>query len=213
MALAAVEDCKSISLAHEDAGEIVGMARDLFPDIPVNTTFETAAIERCTQTNVLDDGQQSHMEMITLVGQFRDRSDIPDVRTHDAVSCKIILYSRSGLPYSSRRSCNRKVNRFLTFSGIPHEISVPESSNLDAVRQYLRHLSRQVGSIVDGQIFTEDEFSSISRVRVGSNNRQSHFYATYSSDPSSCDVETFNTKASGDVVYEFMETKRSKSTC
>ena len=213
LAMAAVESCATIPQSHKESEAIVSMAWELFSDKPASSEFDFVEVKNCTETVVLSDGREKHMEKTTFVGRFSDRSSIPDVRIHDAVACHIILYVISGIPDKSSHRCHRKIETFLTFPGIPHEIAVSEGSDLGAVRQYLGHLSRQVGSIVDGRIFTEDEFLNISDVRVTSNSRYSHFYATYSVNTSSCETESFNTKATGESTYEFLEIERRGLVC
>jgi hypothetical protein len=213
LAMAAVESCATIPQSHPEADVIVSLAWDLFSDKPTSSKFEIAEVNKCTETVVLSDGRERHMEKTTFVGRFSDRSSIPDVRIHDAVSCNLIRYVISGIPDKSTQRCHRDIETFLTFSEIPHEIAVSEGSDLGAIRQFLLHLSRQVGSIIDDRIFTEDEFRQISSVRMTSNSRQSHFYASYHVNGSKCTSASFNAKATGEAVLEFMGIERGGTVC
>ena len=213
LAMATVESCATIPLSHKESETIVSMAWELFSDKPKSSDFELTEVEKCTETVVLKDGREKHMEKTTFVGHFSDRSTIPDVRIHDAVSCHTIRYFISRIPDELSQRCTRRLQTFLTYPGIPHEIAVSEGSDLGAVRQYLGYLSRQVGSIIDGRVFTEDEFLNISDVRVTSNSRQSHFYATYLVNTSSCTTESLNSTATGQSVYEFLKIERRGLVC
>jgi hypothetical protein len=213
LSMAAVEPCNTIPISHKESEPIISKAWELFSDKPASSEFEFAEVTRCNETVVLNDGREKHIDKTTFVGRFSDRSSIPDVRIHDAVSCNIILYVISGIPDRSTQRCHRKIETFLTFSGIPHEITVSEGSDLGAVRQYLGHLSRQVGTIIDGRLFTEDEFRQISSVRVTSNSRRSHFYARYHVKGSKCTTASIESKATGESVFEFFEIERGGTVC
>jgi len=213
LAMAAVEPCATIPQSHKEAETIVSMALELFSDKPTSSEFDFGEVKKSTKTVVLNDGRERRMEKTTFVGRFSDRSSIPDVRIHDAVSCNIILYVISGIPEKSSQRCHRKIETFLTFPGIPHEVEVSEGSDLGAVRQYLVHLSRQVGSIVGDRIFTEDEFLQISTVRVSSNSPYSYFYASFHVKGSKCTTQGFKAKATGESVYEFLEIERDGHIC
>ena len=213
LAMATVESCATIPQSHKESETIVSMAWELFSDKPTGSDFEFAEVKKCTETVVLNDGREKRMEKTTFDGHFSDRSNIPDARIHDAVSCNNIRYFISGVPNKSSHRCHRKIETFLTFSGIPHEISVSEGSDLAAVRQYLGHLSRQVGSIVGDRIFTEDEFVQISAVRVSSNSRLSRFHASYHVKGTECTSHGFKAEATGESTYEFMEIERSGTIC
>ncbi len=212
-AMAAMESCATIPQSHKESETIVSMAWELFSDKPTSSEFEFAEVKKCTETVDLRDGREKHREQTTFVGRFSDRSSIPDVRIHDAVSCNFILYVISGIPDESSQRCTRRIETFLTFPGIPHEITISERSDLGAVRQYLIHLSRQVGSIVGDRIFTEDEFRQISSVSISSNSRLSHFYAKYHVKGSRCTTQSLKAKATGESVYEFLEIERRTTMC
>ena len=213
LAMAGAESCATIPQSHKDSETIVSMAWELFSDRPKSSEFEFAEVEKCTESVVLDDGREKYRDKTTFVGRFSDRSSIPDVRIHDAVSCNQISYLISGIPDESSQRCTRRVQTYLTYPGITKEISVSEGTDIDAVRQYLGYLSRQVGSIIDGRVFTEDEYLNISIVKVLSNKRLSHFHATYSVVTSSCKTERFKATATGDSVYEFQKIKREGLVC
>ena len=213
LAMAATKSCNEIPQSHRESEAIVAMAGELFSDRPANSEFESAKIDKCAETNELKDGRRSRWEKTTLYGRFSDRSNIPDTRIHDAVTCVITLEAISGIPDGFNRRCYRTIETFLTFPGIHHDISVAEGSDLGAVRQYLGYLSRQVGSMVGDRVFTEEEFINISRVSVSSNSRVSHFYATYSVTEAHCKTLQFKATATGEAVYEFLEIERIGMVC
>ena len=203
--------CPVIAHSQSEAREIQELARELVPANLANVEFETIKVQKCGIPVNHFDGRPARREELSFEGYFPYRSTVPDARSRDIVKCDIRTITVYGVLQRKQRKCDYVVETFLTFTGIPSEISVGQGSGLSDVREYLSHLSSQVGTIIDGRVFSEEEFQKLSRVRVHKNDSGKYLYASYTRV--GCQSTSIQAVSKGNSALEFSALKRREMTC
>ena len=202
--------CPPIPFSEGEAEEIAKLAREIVPTRLQTQEFEKSAVSKCAITAQLEGGVQRRVETVKYKGSFRDKSQVVDTSIREIVVCRVSVTSRNRAVIKIDRSCNLGIETRLVFDGIEQEIEIPEGVLVEDVRQFLTYLSRQIGSFVDGRVFTAKEFSQISSIMGNSSRSRKYISAVYESG---CSSSWLKATATGDSVLEFSKLKRRGAIC
>jgi len=202
--------CPPTAVATSERKEITVLARELVPAHLIDNDFERVEVSKCASSIVTADGKESTTETVSFDGRFSNTSDESDVTIQDKITCRMTVTHIAGRKRANSRNCVITVHTELAFGGISKPISVPEDVSVDDVRQFLRYLSRQVGTMIDGRIFTQSEFSDISSIMGSGVRERKHLSAVFEEGCSSSWIEVI---ATGDQVLEFDKLERRGAIC
>ena len=211
-ALADQVDCPVVPHTDDEVAAAIELAMEVAPSRVRNQLFETTNTFKCALT-AYDSGSGFDVtsEAIHFRGYFGNRSAVADATTRDYVNCTVQSTRRKGETVSISRGCVSGVESRLTFPGISDPVEVSETIPVTQARQVLGFFAGLVGKEVDGEDFTQRQFSAITRLYafdyVG-DKRQ--YYATI---VSGCQSRNVSVLGQGQLTITFTEVKRSGSIC
>lgn len=211
-AMPTADSCTTTTYSEPEANELLVSVVEVLPARLRDSEFETLNIDKCERSFRDHRGRMLRVVELQLEAKFPNRSTVSDATIRDWIHCDLIRRVVFDEPQEYKKRCYRSVETLLSFNGIPGQIEVGEpEEHLDVARQYLIYLSRQVGSIVDGRLFSSEEFQKLSRVHVSGHSPRRHAYASYGLED--CRSNSIRATATGEDVLEFSDLKRRDTIC
>jgi len=202
--------CPPMPVSDSDSGEVEILAREIVPDRLSAVSFEEIAVSKCATSFVSSENQEHRSETVSFIGYFPNKSQEADTVVRDTVLCRKTESFVEGGKRRIERNCSLIVETRLKYDGITEPIKIPQGIAVEDVRQFLSFLSRQVGTSVEGQVFTNREFSQISSIMGSTNRSRKHLSAVYESG---CSSSWIKVTAVGDKVLEFGPLQRRSAIC
>lgn len=211
-AISTPDACVSTAYPDAEANELLASVKEVLPARLRDTDFETLNIGKCRRTFQDHRGRMLQIVELQLDAKFQNRSTVPDATIRDLVHCTLVREAVFDEPQEFKKRCYRFVEILLSFNGIPAQVTVADSEeHIDFARQYLVYLSRQVGSVIDGELFSSEEFQRLSRIRISRYGSRRHAYASYNFGD--CRSNSIRATAMGENVLEFSDLERQNTVC
>lgn len=205
-------DCPVVPHTDDEVAAAIELAMEVAPSQAENQVFETTNTFKCALT-AYDSGSGFDLtnEAIHFRGYFRDRSAVADATTRDYINCTVHSTHRKGKTIGISRSCVSGTETMLTFPGISDSVEISESIPVTQARQVLGFLAGLVGKEVDGEVFTQRQFSAITLLMafdyVGD---ERQYYATI---VRGCQTRNVSVLGQGQLTITFSDAKRGGSIC
>ena len=158
--------CEAIPYADSDRDEILEFARDFVSDSERNFDQIDIEFEMCQMgPTVFGYPPRRHVDKMQLTGFFPNSSESPDARIQEKILCEIRRTYVDNSLERFQKNCGMSVRVLLEFPGVSKPITVDADAALDGMRDFLKYLFGLVGNTeIYGETFSEEDFSSISRI-------------------------------------------------
>lgn len=162
--------CQAIPQTEENLAEVREAAARVLPEHLLGRAYEKTELKRC--------GAGTDIESLNFTGTFPVHRRTHDIHERSVVICELRHKERS-----ISRGCTLTRERILAFPGIEQGVELAEEAAEAEVREFLQQLAERTGEVVDGEIFSADQFRSISKVHASPGNGESGgFSAIYAAD-------------------------------
>ena len=202
--------CPAMPFTQAEAKQAALLAHEILPEHLQAQAIDDTKVSKCAISTQVNERMEQRIETVRYRALFRNRSQVPDTTVRDVVNCRMSVTTRNDTVIAIERGCSLGVETRLTFDGILQDVEIPDGVHVDDVRQFLTYLSRQVGSVIDGRVFTEKEYSHISKIMGNIFGDRKFLSAVYESG---CTSSWIKVLATGESVLEFGKLGRRGAIC
>jgi len=205
--------CTPIPYTEAEIDELAEYSHELLAQRLQNMEFERSEIEKCELVvrRRHDHGVDATFVTTRFKAIYPNRSSEPDLKIHDTVECRLVQIFLDSKRTSIERKCSLGVQNLIRFPSVSSEVEVGGEIKVDVARKFLEFLTQRIGETIDRQIFSADQFASISSISGFDSGNRLSVIAVYESN--GCSTYTIAAKGTLEPTLTFHDIRRNHSIC